>query len=108
MDQAAVANNGLVQVPGNGRMADQMIGDFGQAIDALKPGEVSQVIKSAGGFHIFCLKERSSIDVLPFSEVQHQIQETLRQEIWQERLKAWIARVKDDHPTRRYLVGDER
>ena len=30
-------------------------------------------------------------------------QETLRQEIWQERLKAWINRVKDDHPSRKYL-----
>ena len=41
--------------------------------------------------------------------MQHQIQETLRQEIWQERLKAWIARVKDEHPVRKYLpLGDER
>jgi peptidyl-prolyl cis-trans isomerase SurA len=109
MDQSAVETCGLVQVRGNAPLADQMAGDLGKAIDNLKPGEVSQVIKSGAGYHIFCLKERSGVDVLPFSEVQHQIQETLRQEIWQERLKAWIGRVKDEHPVRKYLaLGDER
>jgi peptidyl-prolyl cis-trans isomerase SurA len=109
MDQSAIDRSGLVQVPGVTPMADSMAGDLGKAIDALKPGEVSPVVRSAFGYHVFCLKERSAVDVLPFSEVQHQIQETLRQEIWQERLKAWIARVKDEHPVRTYLpIQEER
>ncbi len=108
MDQSAVEKSGLNQVPGTDKL-ELSLGDLGKAIDNLKPGEVSQVVKSAIGYHVFCLKERSGPDVLPFSEVQHQIQESLRQEIWQERLKAWIARVKDEHPVRKYLpLTDER
>jgi len=108
MDNSMVERNGLVQFPGTATLESQM-GDLGKAVDNLKAGEVSQVIASKYGFHIFCLKERSGVDVLPFSEVQHQIQETLRQEIWQERLKAWIARVKDEHPVRTYLpIQEER
>lgn len=108
MDAAAVDKSGLNQVPGTDKLADSLP-QTGAAIDNLKPGEVSQVVKSSIGYHIFCMKERSGPDVLPFSEVQHQIQESLRQEIWQERLKAWIARVKDEHPVRKYLpLTDER
>ncbi len=102
MDASMVERAGLMQVTGGKPIAEDM-GALGKAVDALKPGEVSQVLTSVIGFHIFCLKERSPEDVLPFSEVQHEIQERLRQEIWQERLKAWINQVKDEHRPTVYL-----
>lgn len=105
MDSSAVERAGFTQLAGS-KAADSIAGDLGKAVDALKLGEVSQVLTSGIGFHIFCLKERSGEDVLPFGEVQHEIQERLRQEIWQERLKAWINRVKEDHPPRRYLSSE--
>jgi hypothetical protein len=105
MDASAIDRAGLVSLNGNGKVADSY-GELGAAVDALKPGEVSQVLTSAAGFHIFCLKERSSEDVLPFSEVQHEIQERLRNEIWQEKMKAWLSRMKDEHPAHKYLSSE--
>jgi len=105
MDASMVERAGLYQLEGN-KSAEAQMGDLGKTVDALKPGEVSPVVPSAVGFHVFCLKERSQEDVLPFSEVQHEISERLRQEIWQERLKAWINRVKEDHPARKYLSSE--
>ncbi len=105
MDASAIERAGLVSLNGDAKVADSY-GDLGAAVDALKPGEVSQVLASGVGFHVFCLKERSAEDVLPFSEVQHEIQERLRNEIWQEKMKAWLSRMKDEHPAHKYLSSE--
>ena len=106
MNAAAVSDGGLVQVAGDKPLADQM-GPLGAAADRLQPGEVSPVIDDArSGFHIICMKQRSPADVLPFSEVQREIADRLRNEIWQERLKAWIGKIKADAFYRIYLPSE--
>jgi hypothetical protein len=106
MDASAVEKGGLVQVSGGKPLADE-IGILGEAADKLKVGEVSPVVPSKLGYHVLCMKERSGPDVLPFSEVQREISEKLRNEIWHERLNAWIKRVKDEAITHVYTLPTE-
>ena len=106
MDASAVEKGGLVQVAGGKPLGDE-IGILGEAADKLKVGEVSPVVPSKLGYHVLCMKERSGPDVLPFSEVQHEISEKLRNEIWHERLNAWIKRVKDEAITHVYTLPSE-
>src|SRR5438105_13697588 len=105
MNAAEDEDAGLVQVDGDKPLADQL-GILGEAADKLKPGEVSPVIETKVGFHIICMKQRSPADVLPFSEVQREIADRLRNEIWQERLKAWIGKIKGDAFYRIYLPAE--
>lgn len=106
MNAASATDGGLVQVAGDKPLADQM-GALGEVADKLQPGEVSPVfVDKHGDFHILCMKQRSGPDVLPFSEVQREIADRLRNEIWQERLKAWIGKIKTDAFYRIYLPAE--
>jgi hypothetical protein len=105
MNVASAVEGGLVQVAGDKPLVDQM-GLLGEAADKLQPGEVSPVLETKLGFHIICMKQRSPADVLPFSEVQREISNRLCDEIWQERLKAWIGKVKAEAFYRIYLPAE--
>ena len=52
------------------------------------------------------MKECSRPEPLPFSEVQREIADKLRTEIWQERLKAWIKKVREQTETQVFLSSE--
>jgi len=70
--------------------ADQMLPEVRQAIEQLKPGEVSAPIKTEVGAHIFRLDEIVPPKVRPIEEVKPEIQELLFQERSAEIYEKWL------------------
>jgi peptidyl-prolyl cis-trans isomerase SurA len=70
--------------------ADQMLPEVRQAIEHLKPGEVSEPIKTALGAHIFRLDGILPPKARPIEEVKPEIQEILFQERSAEIYEKWL------------------
>lgn len=73
----------------------QMVQAFEDAVFALKPGQVSDIILTEYGYHIARLYDRQPARLLPFDEVRSQIAERLRQERLQERLFELVDQLKE-------------
>ncbi len=68
----------------------QMESAFEKAVFALKPGQVSEVVETDTGFHIFKLEERSGDAHQPLAEVSDDIREKLYRENMEERYDRWL------------------
>ncbi|MBI5827888.1 MAG: peptidyl-prolyl cis-trans isomerase [Deltaproteobacteria bacterium] len=68
--------------------------EFEDAVFKLKTGEISRVVKTEYGYHIFMLEGRRSGRRLGFEEVKVRIMERLRSEREDEELSAWIKSLK--------------
>lgn len=68
-----------------------MPGEFEAVVFSLKPGEMSQVVKTEYGFHIFLLEDRRKGGPLPYAEVKPRIIERLGAEKSAALLDGWIA-----------------
>lgn len=69
---------------------EQMLPDFARAAFALKPNEVSDVVKTPFGFHLVKLVDRKKGEVLTFEQVKGQLQRRLTDERQGQRFQAWI------------------
>lgn len=58
----------------------QMVGPFEQAVFALKPGEISEVVESSFGFHVIKLTEKKGATTMAYAEAKDKILEFLKQE----------------------------
>ena len=70
----------------------QMVGDFDKVAFAMKPGEVSDPVKTEFGYHIIKLTEKRAASQRPLTEVQTQIADQIR---WQ-RAQDEAQRTADD------------
>jgi peptidyl-prolyl cis-trans isomerase SurA len=68
--------------------------EFDQALATLKPGEMSDVIESAFGFHILRVTERKSEDQSQQKE-RNAARQVLRERKMQESLEDWMRQVRD-------------
>ncbi len=68
--------------------------EFEDVVFKLKTGEISPVVKTEYGYHIFLLEGRRSARRLKFEEVKDRIMERLRSEKEDEDLSAWIKSLK--------------
>ena len=73
----------------------QMVPAFEEAVFALMPGQISDIILTEYGYHIARLYDRQPERRLPFEEVRAQIAEHLKQERQQERLFELIDQLKE-------------
>lgn len=73
----------------------QMVPAFEDAVFALKPGQISDIILTEYGYHIARLYDRQPERRLPFEEVRTKIAEHLKQERQQERLFELIDQLKE-------------
>jgi len=69
---------------------EQMLPDFARAAFALKPGEVSEPVKTPFGFHLVKLVDRKKGQPLAFEQVKAQLQRRLQDERQATRFQAWI------------------
>jgi peptidyl-prolyl cis-trans isomerase SurA len=71
-------------------------GDMEQAFEdvvfALKPGEVSQPVKTAEGYHLLRVDEVIAAGHKPLADVRDDIRETLYDQALEERYKSWLER----------------
>ncbi len=67
---------------------------FRAALEALGPGEVSEFIEDAQGFHIFQVIERTPAEEYTFEEVEPTIREFLRRQQLEDRYNTWTAELR--------------
>ena len=68
--------------------------EFENAMNNLKPGEVSDVIQSPFGFHLIQVIERKSQDVTQQKE-RNQARNVIRERKMQEAMEDWLRQVRD-------------
>jgi peptidyl-prolyl cis-trans isomerase C len=79
-DKTSGAKGGDLGMFGQGRM----VPEFERAAFALKPNEISDVVKTQYGYHIILVVERKEGERRPFEQVKEQIKATLRNKAIQE------------------------
>ena len=73
-----------------------MIAEIETAVTRMKPGEVSELVKTAAGFHIIKLEERTKGKPKPFEEVKAEIEELLYKKKSEDRFNQWVSDLRKD------------
>ena len=79
-DKTSGAKGGDLGMFGQGRM----VPEFERVAFALKPNEISEVVKTQYGYHVIIVTERKEGERRPFDQVKEQIKATLRNKAIQE------------------------
>jgi peptidyl-prolyl cis-trans isomerase C len=91
-DKTSGQKGGDLGMFGQGRM----VPDFERTAFALKPGEISDVVKTQYGFHVITVTERKEGERRPFDQVKEQIKATLRNKAIQEQQETRYADLKQN------------
>lgn len=89
-DKTSGAKGGELGKFGQGRM----VPEFERAAFALKPGEISQPVKTQYGWHVIIVTERQDGERKPFDQVKEQIKATLRNKALQENVQGRMDALK--------------
>ncbi|MCS6771948.1 MAG: peptidylprolyl isomerase [Kiritimatiellae bacterium] len=79
------------------RSASDFAGPLRAALEALKPGEVSDVIETPGAIHLALVEERQSARMRTFEEVRPELERELRQAEIDRIYRRWIERLRRKH-----------
>ena len=77
---------------------ERMVPEFGAAAFAMKPGEISQPIKTQFGWHVIKLEERREKPVPPLEEVKEELSRYLVQKAQQEMIMKLRSEAKIERP----------
>jgi parvulin-like peptidyl-prolyl isomerase len=72
----------------------EMLQTIDEVIFDLKKNELSPVLETATGYHLFQIEEKSTSRIPPFEEVREKIQEILFREEAQQRFQEWMSELK--------------
>jgi peptidyl-prolyl cis-trans isomerase C len=72
----------------------RMVPEFEKVAFALKPGEISDVVKTQFGYHIIKVTERKEGERRPFDQVKEQIRAQLRNKAMQDRIQGHYDELK--------------
>ena len=70
----------------------EMESDLEEVLFRLKPGEISEPVRSGGGFHLLRVDERIAGGHRPLDEVREDIREALYNEALETRFQQWLSR----------------
>lgn len=73
----------------------ELLEDIDRAVFSLQEGQISDVIRSPLGFHVFKVLEKKSVEPIPYGEVKYQLEERLFLERSDMAYKTWIKRLRD-------------
>lgn len=73
----------------------RLIPEIERAVFTLEPGQISPVVKSTLGYHVFRLEEHRPVQAKPIADVQGEIRNALLQEKFQQRYHEWITKLRD-------------
>ncbi|MCD6455107.1 MAG: peptidyl-prolyl cis-trans isomerase, partial [Candidatus Aminicenantes bacterium] len=76
--------------------------DMENVIFSLNPGQVSQVVKTALGYHIFRLDRKEKARMLTFPEVRDRIKRKLLEEKRDKALNDWLTKLKHEYKVKIY------
>lgn len=76
---------------------EQMVPEFSQAAAALKPGEISNVVKTQFGYHIIRRNAPQGAKVLAFAEVKERLVAMLDQKAKQDAFMAYIEKLTREY-----------
>jgi len=74
----------------------QMVPEFSKVAFSIKPGEISNLIKTEFGYHIIKVVDRKNAGLIPFDEVKPQIQKYLAQQQKMQALQKLIESSKNN------------
>src|SRR5206468_227821 len=72
----------------------RMVPEFDKVAFALKPGEISDVVKTQYGYHIIMVTERKDGEPKPFDQVKEQIRASLRNKVVQDQVQGHFDELK--------------
>lgn len=81
---------------------EEMVAPFSEAAFALQPGQVSDVVTTRFGFHLIRVTERQAEEALAFNDVKDAIATRLRQEQEEQRIAAYIEKLKEHAVIKRF------
>lgn len=91
-DKTSGAKGGDLGKFGQGRM----VPEFEKVAFALKPGEISEVVKTQYGFHVITVTEREDGERKPFEQVKEQIKATMRNKALQDSMQTRFDALKSN------------
>lgn len=74
---------------------EQVVPEIATAIQALKPGEISEPFLSAGGYNIIRLEE-VRVPVKPYEKVKDEIMSVLYQQKMENTYRSWLQTLRSD------------
>jgi peptidyl-prolyl cis-trans isomerase SurA len=72
----------------------EMLPEIESSVIAMKPGEISELVKTPSGFHIIKLEEKTKGTARPFEELKAEIEDMLYKKKSEERFNQWVSELR--------------
>jgi len=85
----------------------QVLKPFEEALFALKPGEVSDIVETNLGYHLIKAADRKPETTVPFENLKDELRRLLKLEKGQQEANAYIAKAREKAKVEIFLPSDE-